>query len=104
MEKKKPPCLQGCHLWLKSDKMIQESLKTTIREKALAENFTNQLRQNHFLLGRSLCLSSKLLKKKKIPLWQKWIISPCKTIEVKNDFGNLRLVKFSASAFSGSSF
>ena len=71
--------------------MIQESLKTTIREKALAENFTNQLRQNHFLLGRHyahLILAEmdypyKTIEKKKdgSPLWQKGIkgsISHCK--------------------------
>ena len=81
---------QDCRLWLKSDEMIKEPLRITALEKAFAENFTNQLRKNHFLLGRHyshLLLAEmnyphKTIEKKKdgSPLWQKGIkgsISHC---------------------------
>ena len=42
---------QDCRLWLKSDEMIKEPLRITALEKAFAENFTNQLRKNHFFLA-----------------------------------------------------
>ena len=70
--------------------MIKEPLRITALEKAFAENFTNQLRKNHFLLGRHyshLLLAEmnyphKTIEKKKdgSPLWQKGIkgsISHC---------------------------
>lgn len=91
----KLPCFvdsyfRGCHLLLKSDEVVKETLRITAKEKKLAENFIHQGRRNHFLLGRHYAhlLLSKMgypqvtigKKKDGAPIWGKGIkgsISHC---------------------------
>ena len=87
---------QDCRLWLKSDEMIKEPLRITALEKAFAENFTNQLRKNHFLLGRHY--SHLLLAEMNYTTIFK-VIRQMQFLEVRNFF-QYGLIYFTATIFN----